>query len=86
MVVFTIKQGKEVPILVAYLCCLAKDIQMVAGFTPLPLLLIKSTSALSKKFLDWLSLTFDCYTWKLKFLDEEMRHIMAQCLSETKGI
>ncbi|XP_065915869.1 centromere protein L-like [Dysidea avara] len=84
VVVFTIKQRKEVPILVAYLCCLAKDIQTVAGFTSLPLLLIKSTSALSKKFLGWLSLSFDCYTWRLQFLNKEMRHIMAHYLAENK--
>jgi len=86
VVVFTIKQGKEVPLLVAYWCCLSKNVQTFPGFTSLPLLLIKSTAALSKKFLDWLSLTFDCYTWRIKLSSDEIRKIMAWSLAETKSM
>ena len=79
------KQSKENTLLVAYICCMSRSANIIPGFTCLPLLLIKGSSAMSKTFLSWLHITFDCYTTHLVLHGPELRYLLTQFVIDSGG-
>ena len=79
------KENKETTVLIGYLCCLSTSAHIIPGFTHLPLLLVKATSALSRIFLSWLHVMFDCYTSHLTINGPEMRYFMTQFVIGSEG-
>ena len=85
IVVCSTKQNKETTILTGYLCCISTNVHFIPGFTHLPLLLVKAPSALSKIFLSWLHVMFDCYTTHLTLPGPELHYLMTQFVIGSGG-
>lgn len=85
IVVSSTKENKETTLLTGYLCSMSRNVHTIVGFTSLPLLLIKAPSAVSKIFLSWLHITFDCYTTHFTLYGPELRYLMTQFVIESGG-
>ena len=85
VVVSSTKEKKEVTLLTGYLCCISTSAHVIPGFTHLPLMLVKASSALSKIFLSWLHVMFDCYTTHLTLHGPELRYLMTQFVTGSGG-
>lgn len=85
VVISSTKQNKETTLLIGYLCCMSRSAHTIPGFTHLPLLLIKASSAVSRMFLSWLHITFDCYTTHLTLRSPELHYLMTQFVTGSGG-
>ena len=64
---------------------MSRSAHTIPGFTHLPLLLIKASSAVSRMFLSWLHITFDCYTTHLTLRSPELHYLMTQFVTGSGG-